>query len=116
MIWSDIARNWSAHVPQILTRWPELGETEVLATEGDRTAFSTLLSRRMNLPASVADSEVADWAMGLESADAMMDPSRDNARISASASEVAPGEDVYDADEAFGDEDAAEPPIGRSAG
>ncbi|KAA9009159.1 CsbD family protein [Histidinibacterium aquaticum] len=113
MNWSDVETNWEAHVPQILTRWPELEEDDVLATEGDRTEFGALLSRQLGLSPSVADSEIADWLMGLEPADAVMDPSRDSERIRDAAAHIPEGEDVYAEDGDFGDEGVSDRPIGR---
>ncbi len=38
MIWKDVQQNWSSHVPQVLTRWPDLDEDDVIATDGSRAA------------------------------------------------------------------------------
>ena len=114
MIWSDVQNNWPAHVPRALTRWPALDEDDVLATDGRRPEFAELVAGVTGLSPSEADAEVTDWIMGLEPSDTVMDPTRDSDRITASAADLPDGEDVYAEDGGFGDDDAAERPIGRN--
>ena len=119
MDWNDVVTNWPALSGSILTRWPEADEDTVLAMEGDRTALVAYVSRLESIPEAEAEERVADWAQTAMPADAQMDPIRDSAVISESASELPPGEEPLDADEAFGDETvdgrtAPEPPVGRT--
>lgn len=114
MIWSEVESHWAAFVPQVMTRWPELDEDEVIATDGDRAAFAGMLSERYDLSPSVADSEIADWLMGLQPADAVMDPTRDNAQIGRSAAHINEGEDPLADDGMFGDDDVPDRPISRN--
>lgn len=114
MDWSDIERNWTAHAPRALARWPQLDEAEWLATDGDRRAATLLLQRRLGMDAHGADAEIADWLGGLEPADTVMDDTRDDARISASARDLPDGETPLDADKAFGDETLPDSPMGRT--
>jgi len=114
MDWTDIKSHWTAHVPRALTRWPQLDETDLLATDGDRAAVARLLQRSLDTDELGADAEIADWIAGLEPADTVMDETRDNERITASARSLPDGEEPLDADEAFGDERLPDRPMGRT--
>lgn len=113
MDWTTLRNKWEAFVPQILTRWPDLPEEDVLALAGDRDGLVTLLSDLAGIDEAEADQQIESWLGGEEPADAVMDPSRDNERIMASAAHIPPGEDVYDDDADFGDDAAPDRPIGR---
>lgn len=120
MDWSEISANWPALAGSIMTRWPQAEENDVLAIDGDREALIAYVSRLDAVPVIEAADRVSDWAETAMPADAQMDPSRDNAAISESASELAPGEEPLHDDAAFGDEDSAGrtlpvPPIGRTS-
>ncbi|QQA44781.1 hypothetical protein [Pelagovum pacificum] len=114
MEWREVSSNWTAFVPSVLTRWPAIEEEEALDVDGDRARLTTLVANRMAMSQAVADGEVTDWLMGMAPADTMMDESLDNARISASAADIPPGEDVYSEDAEFGDDNEADPPVGRT--
>jgi hypothetical protein len=114
MDWSDIETRWTAHVPRALTRWPQLDEADLLDTDGDRMAVNRLLQRRLDTDEIGADAEIADWIAGLEPADAVMDETRDNERISDSIRSLPDGEEPLHADDAFGDGRLPERPIGRT--
>ncbi|EAR50555.1 hypothetical protein OG2516_04426 [Oceanicola granulosus HTCC2516] len=114
MEWRDVQQHWAAHVPRVMTRWPEITEEEALDVDGDRAALTRLVAERQQLGQNAADGEVSDWLMGLEPADAIMDETRDDERISASQADISPGEDVYSDDREFGDDTKPEPPIGRT--
>ena len=111
MQWKDIARHWSAYTPQILTRWPELDETDVLAIDGDQDAFINYLARKKGGDRVAAQMAIADWLYQAEPADVIMDESRDNERISASAQNIAEGEDPLSDDAKFGAENAPAQPL-----
>lgn len=113
MDWTMIRENWEAFVPQILTRWPDLPEEDTLALGGDRDGLVRLISDLSGVDEGEADQQIESWLGGEEPADAVMDPSRDNERIMASAAHIPPGEDVYDDDSDFGDDRAPAPPMGR---
>lgn len=114
MQWNDVAKNWTAFTPRIMTRWPALEENEILAIDGDQDRFLSYLSASKGDDSVAAQMELADWLMGEEPADAVMDPTRDNARIAASAENIPAGEVPSDDDRRFGDDNTDEPPLART--
>ncbi len=114
MKWTTIAENWSAYVPRLLTRWPDLKEDTLLSTDGNRALVTAHLAETQQTDAASADTALAEWMRGAEPADAMMDASRDNARILASGADIPAGEDAFDDDAKFGDDNTVDTPIGRS--
>jgi len=113
MDWTQARTHWTALTPQILTRWPDLSETDVLAADGNRDTLATLIADAVPTTKDDANVQIAEWLEGAEPTDAVMDESRDDARISASARAIPAGEVALDDDGAFGDENTAEPPVGR---
>lgn len=115
MQWNTVAQNWTAFTPRILTRWPELEENEVLTIDGDQDAFLHYLTEAKGDDAVAAQMELADWLMGEEPADAVMDPTRDNARTSASAENIPDGEVPSNDDRRFGDDNTPDTPMKRAS-
>ncbi|SEW10113.1 hypothetical protein SAMN04488515_1047 [Cognatiyoonia koreensis] len=115
MQWKNIAQNWPAFAPRLMTKWPELEENTLLSIDGDQDKFVDYLKTRTGMDTVTAQMELADWMMGAEPADAVMDSTRDNEQISNSAQEMAVGEDALSDDKKFGDDGKAENPVGRAA-
>ncbi len=115
MQWRDVSTNWSAYTPRIMTQWPALDETEVLAIDGDQDAFLAYLSKSKGEDRVAAQMELADWLMGGEPIDVKMAEENDNANITSTAANVPAGEDVSDDDAKFGDDNEAATPIGRAS-
>lgn len=115
MQWNDISKNWSAYTPALMTKWSELEENELLALDGNQDEFLAYLKKRTGYDTVTAQMELADWMMGAEPADAVMDSTRDNARITDSKDEMSVGEDALSDDSKFGDDDTPDTPIGRAA-
>ena len=105
MEWSTVQTDWGAMQQQILTRWPELEETEVSAVDGNREAFLTLLAETPGRDREIAESELDEFLEGFEPLDARMDETNDDRAIRDSARMIPDGEDVYDDDRAFGGEE-----------
>lgn len=116
MQWTDVNRNWAAHIPRIMTEWPDLDEDKVAAADGSREKFEQVLAERHELTLTEAQVIIAEWLRGMEPADVVMDPTRDNERISASAADIPAGEDAMDDDAAFGDDNVPNTPIGKTSG
>ncbi|SIT78410.1 hypothetical protein SAMN05421665_0767 [Yoonia rosea] len=114
MKWNDVASHWTAFLPRITTRWPDLDENEVIAIDGDQDAFVAYLASFNDQDTVTAKSELDEWLMGEQPADAVMDPTRDNAQISATTENVPAGEDPSDDDRRFGDDLTPQPPIDRA--
>jgi hypothetical protein len=113
MKWQEVAADWPGFQAAILTRWPAADETEVAAIDGDRAAFNAYLGRLEGLTQREAEEAIDEWLAGPMPTDARMDETRDNANIRASRAHIPPGEDVYSEDRGFGDDSAADPPVGR---
>ena len=113
MQWTTIETNWTAYVPRIMTRWPELDEDELLSTDGRMSDVVSHMADRQAIDSMTARDRLRDWMMGSEPSDAIMDESRDNARIMDAAKDIPAGEDVYSDDQMFGDDNVADTPMGR---
>ena len=114
MDWHTVQTNWVAYVPRLMTRFPALDEATLLATDGEITPVARQLAAAEDIDTAAAKDMLHDWAMGDEPADAVMDETRDNARIMDSKKNIPAGEDVYADDEKFGAEDAPDTPMGRT--
>lgn len=114
MDWTTVKAHWTAFIPRIMTRWPDLDEDEVQAAAGEREALATHLADRQGLDLEEAEAEISDWLQGEEPIDAVMDPTRDNELIGKSAAHIPEGEDVYAEDRDFGDDNLPDPPAGRT--
>ncbi|SER44667.1 hypothetical protein SAMN04490244_10175 [Tranquillimonas rosea] len=113
MQWSDVQNNWPAFVERVEQRWPNTNQADLLATDGDLVRFLDYLAKAHDLTAREAEEQVSAWLQGEIPTDVKMDEFRDNANIMESARHIPPGEDVYDEDSEFGDEEMPERPLGR---
>ena len=113
MDWKLIRQDWTAFVPAILQRWPDADEEDLLQLDGERETLAAYLAGRTGQDYTLVLDDVAEWQMGEEPADIHMDETRDNVNIRESIRHVPPGEDASDDDRAFGDDNSAEPPVGR---
>lgn len=114
MQWTDIARDWAAFTPAILERWPEASEADVLALDPTENALASYLSDQTGEEKRDVVAQIRDWQQGQIPTDVAMDETRDNSNISQSHRNLGPGEDPYDRDDLFGDDDKSDPPVGRS--
>lgn len=115
MQWNDVSDNWGAYIPRVLTQWPELNETELAAMDGDQDKFLEHLADVKGGDQVAAQMELADWLIGGEPIDVLMDSARDNEQISASAQNMAEGEDALSDDAKFGDDASSEPPLAKAS-
>ena len=115
MQWAQISRNWEAFTPAIIDHWPDAEEDDVLALDGTATSLAMYLSEVTGEPATDTLAQVEDWRMGHAPTDVLMDETRDNSNILDSDRNLGPGEDPYDRDDLFGDDDASNPPVGRTS-
>lgn len=106
MKWHHVQDNWTAFYEAILEKWPEADESDLDEVDGDQRAFIAYLAEATGQePAEIRD-ELREWLAGEIPSDVVMDPTHDNHSISLSAKYVNEGEDVYDDDARFGDDDA----------
>lgn len=113
MQWTAVTSNWPAFTGAIMQRWPATEENDLLALEGDRARLADYIATREGLERAEAERQLAEWLQGEVPADVVMDETRDSENIRASAAHIGTGEDVYADDNAFGDEDTPDRPIGR---
>jgi hypothetical protein len=113
MRWHDVQKNWPAFVPALMERWPDAEEEDLIGVDGDQARFIALVATVTGQSAEDAAEEVRDWTEGALPADVVLDEHHDNASINDAARYVPPGEEPLDDDRRFGDDDAAEPPVGR---
>lgn len=114
MQWNAVRRNWPAFIEPIMERWPQTGEEDLLALEGDRDRLMAYIGERHDLTPGEADEQILTWLQGAVPADVAMDETRDSENVQASAAHIGTGEDVYADDRKFGDDDPDGRPIGRT--
>ncbi len=114
MEWSVIQQEWPALVPSVMQWWPEAEEDDLLQLDGTRDGLAAYLNNVTGRSYEQVLDEIAEWREGGIPADVRMDEINDDVNIRASRRHIPEGEDVYDDDQAFGDENEAEPPIGRT--
>ena len=114
MDWKVIRREWTALIPAIMDRWPEADEDALLDLDGSRDDLAQYLAGVTGRDRADVLDEMAEWRTGGIPADVRFNPINDNLNITASGRHVGVGEDVYDDDKAFGDDNEAAPPVGRS--
>ncbi|AHM05232.1 hypothetical protein roselon_02947 [Roseibacterium elongatum DSM 19469] len=113
MQWSDIEKNWTAMIPAIRARWPDVSEEDLIALSGHRDeVIATLAGATGETPTDIAR-QMDEWRQGPMPADAYADPTRDNAAARDAGRYLPEGEDVYADDDRFGDEGVADRPMGR---
>ncbi|WOI57236.1 hypothetical protein [Palleronia sp. LCG004] len=113
MQWDAVRQNWPAFVEPIMQRWENTEENDLLTLDGERERFEAYLAEREGLSAADTRDQINEWLQGAAPSDVVMDETRDNANIRASAAHIPEGEDVYSEDADFGDDGTAERPIGR---
>ncbi|HMQ41250.1 MAG TPA: hypothetical protein PKC09_08255 [Paracoccus sp. (in: a-proteobacteria)] len=105
MKWHHVAGNWPAFYEAIIERWPDVDEAELDEIDGDQRGFLRYIAEIEGLEPEEAREEVREWLAGEIPADVVMDESHDNISIRNSAKYVGEGEDEYDDDARFGDDD-----------
>ena len=113
MQWSDVSKDWPAFQNSIKARWPEVDQQTVADLSGDRKAFNAYLGQTLGLTPREAEEQIYEWLQGPLPLDAAASPVRDNRTLSESRAHIPEGEDVYSDDQAFGDDDKSDRPIGR---
>lgn len=104
MKWHHVADNWSAFYEAIMDRWPSADDADLDEIDGDQRAFLRYIAEIEGLEPEEARAELREWLAGEIPADVVMDESHDNISIRNSAKYVGEGEDEYDDDARFGDD------------
>ncbi|WP_312527150.1 hypothetical protein [Paracoccus sp. (in: a-proteobacteria)] len=105
MKWQQVQDNWSAFYEAIAEKWPDVDETELDEIDGDQRAFITYIAEVTEQDPREAREEIREWLSGEIPSDIVMDPSHDNRSMALSSKFVPEGEDEYDDDARFGDDD-----------
>ena len=106
MKWHHVQDNWTAFYEAIQNRWPDAEEDRLDEIDGDQRAFITYIAELSGQDPAEARDEIRDWLTGELPSDVVMDPLHDNHSILLSEKFVPEGEDEYDDDARFGDDDA----------
>ncbi|MER5170150.1 hypothetical protein [Thioclava kandeliae] len=105
MKWAHVEENWTAFNEAIIDRWPELTEEDLEEIDGDRRAFvAAIVEATGEEPEDVVE-QLREWLAGELPSDVVMDPTHDNQSMRNSSKYVGEGEDEYDRDESFGDDE-----------
>lgn len=113
MRWRTVEENWEAFQESLLDRWPDLSEDDLSDAGGDRDAFEAKLAEVTGDEPDDIAQQVEEWMEGAVPSDVHMDEQHDDASIRDSRLYVSPGEDAYDDDRKFGDDNATEDPVGE---
>lgn len=105
MKWQQIQNNWSAFFEVIVERWPEADENDLEEIDGDQRAFIRYIAEVTEQDPEEARDEIRQWLSGEIPSDVVMDPSHDDRSLALSSKFVPEGEDEYDDDARFGDDD-----------
>ena len=108
MKWQHVQENWPAFAEAILDRWPDADEAELDEIDGDQRAFIGYIAQLTEQEPGDARDEIRDWLTGELPSDVVMDPRHDNHSIALSQKFVPDGEDEYDDDARFGDDNEEE--------
>lgn len=103
MRWSNVQANWPAFYEAITEKWPGADEDELDEIDGDQRAFITYIAELSGQDPAEARDEIRDWLTGELPSDVVMDPLHDNHSILLSEKFVPEGEDEFDDDSRFGD-------------
>ncbi|MFD1797584.1 hypothetical protein FQV27_11505 [Paracoccus aurantiacus] len=105
MKWHHVAENWPAFYEAIVDRWPGIDEADLDEVDGDQRRFVRLVAETEELEVEEARAEIREWLIGEIPSDVVMDEAHDDRSIRNSAKYVGEGEDEYDDDARFGDDD-----------
>ena len=105
MKWKHVEENWSAFYEAIEEKWPDVAQEDLDAIDGDQKRFVEYLIEQTGQDAEDITEELREWLAGELPSDVVMDPTHDNRSLNNVGKYVNEGEDVYDADENFADEE-----------
>ena len=109
----DFKQDWVSFRDPLLTTYPELTEADLEDADGSTMLLAERIAERRGIAANDAQQELHEFLSGPMPADAYAAPTHDDAAVSESDAYVPAGEEVYDDDRRFGDDDASDRPIGR---
>ena len=105
MRWSHVQENWTAFYEAIQEKWEDADEAMLDEIDGDQRAFIRYIAEVTGQDIDETRDEIREWLAGEIPSDVVMDPIHDGHSIALSAKYVGEGEDEYDDDARFGDDD-----------
>lgn len=105
MKWHHVEENWPAFYEAIQEKWPDVDESDLDDIGGDQRAFVKYLVEVTGQESAEIKEELREWLTGEIPSDVVMDPIHDNHSIALSSKYVGEGEDEYDDDARFGQDD-----------
>lgn len=112
MQWNEIRENWTALIPSVMSRWPQLSEEQLIGMSGERSDLVAGLVQT-GTEAQEAAREVEDWRETPLPTDAYADPEHDQTSAQDARTYIPEGEDPLADDHRFGDDHVPDTPIGR---
>ena len=112
MQWDEIRENWTALIPSVMARWPQLSEEQLTGMSGERSELVAGLVHT-GTEAQEAEREVEDWRETPLPLDAYADPDHDQAAARDAKGFIPEGEDPLADDRRFGDDNVPDRPLGR---
>jgi hypothetical protein len=112
MQWNEIRENWTALIPSVQARFPQLSEERLTALSGERDELVAALVQTGS-DAQEAEREVEDWRETPMPADAYADPAHDPDAAQDAGGYIPEGEDPLADDRRFGDDHVPDRPMGR---
>ena len=109
----QFAEDWVPFRDAILDRYPGLTDADLEDADGSTAELARRIAAADGIEAGEAQQGLHEFLAGPMPADAYADPSHDNAAVMASDAYIPEGEDALADDRRFGDDDAAENPVGR---
>ncbi|WBU54722.1 hypothetical protein [Paracoccus sp. SCSIO 75233] len=105
MKWHHVAENWPAFYEAIIDKWPAADEAELDEIDGDQRRFLRYIAEIEGMERDEAREDIREWLAGEIPSDVVMDEMHDGVSIRNSSKYVGEGEDEYDDDARFGDDD-----------
>ena len=109
----DFAQDWVPYRDPLLSRFPGLTDADLEDADGSTATLAKRIAQTEGVEPAEAQQTLHEFLSGPMPADAFADPTHDDAAVRESGDYVPEGEDPLADDRRFGDDDAAENPVGR---
>lgn len=108
MKWMYVSENWLVFFEVIIEKWFEVDEVELDEIDGDQCVFICYILEVIGQEIEEICDEICEWLVGEILFDVVMDFMYDGYFIVLLVKYVGEGEDEYDDDVCFGDDDDVE--------
>jgi hypothetical protein len=110
---ADFEADWTPFRDALVTRFPNLTETDLSDADGSIPMLSRIIAVHEGVTPPEAQQELEAFLGGPMPADAYAAPQHDNAAATESADYIPAGEDPLADDSRFGDDNVPSRPMGR---